>query len=80
VVEHFRSLTLRLNNEQPNYLKAIQSDNGTEFRNTSFDQFYLEHSVDQQLSAPRVPQQNEIVEVFLVSICIMCLKSMCLIQ
>jgi hypothetical protein len=37
VFEHFRSLALRLNNEHPNYLKAIHSDNGTEFSNASFD-------------------------------------------
>jgi transposase InsO family protein len=62
VFEHFQSLALRLNNEHPNYLKAIRSDNGTEFRNASFDQFCLEHGVDQQFSAPRVPQQNGDVE------------------
>jgi transposase InsO family protein len=56
VFEHFRSLALRLNNDHPNCLKAIRSDNGTGFRNASFDQFCLEHSVDQQFSAPRVPQ------------------------
>jgi hypothetical protein len=33
VFEHFQSLALRLNNEHPNCLKAIHSDNGTEFRN-----------------------------------------------
>jgi hypothetical protein len=37
VFEHFRSLALRLNNEHPNCLKSIRSDNGTEFRNPSFD-------------------------------------------
>jgi hypothetical protein len=47
VVEYFQSLTLRLNNEHPNCLKAIRSDNRTEFRNASFDQFFLEHGVDQ---------------------------------
>jgi transposase InsO family protein len=46
VFEHFRSLALRLNNENPNILKVIRSDNGTEFRNASFDQFCLEHGVD----------------------------------
>jgi transposase InsO family protein len=56
VFEHFRSLALRLNDEHPNCLKAIQSDNGTEFRNASFDQFCLEHGVDQQFSAPHVAQ------------------------
>jgi transposase InsO family protein len=47
VFEYFRSFALRLNNVYPNCLKAIHSDNGTEFRNASFDQFCLEHSVDQ---------------------------------
>jgi transposase InsO family protein len=60
--EHFRLLALRLNNEHPNCLKAIRSDNGTEFRNVSFDEFCLEHGIDQQFSAPRVPQQNRVVE------------------
>jgi transposase InsO family protein len=58
VFEHFQRLALRLNNEHLNYLKAILSDNRTEFRNAYFDQFCLEHGVDQQFSAPRVPQQN----------------------
>jgi transposase InsO family protein len=60
--EHFRSLALRLNNGHPNCLKAIHSDNGTEFRNDSFDEFCLEHGIDQQFSAPRVPQRNRVVE------------------
>jgi transposase InsO family protein len=37
VFEYFQSLALRLNNEYPNYLKVIHSDNGTEFRNASFN-------------------------------------------
>jgi transposase InsO family protein len=62
VFEHFPSLALRLNNEHPNCLKAIRSDNETEFRNASSDQFCLEYGVDQQFSAPGVPQQNRVVE------------------
>jgi hypothetical protein len=56
VFEHFQSLALRLNNEHSNCLKAICSDNGTEFRNASFDEFYQEHSIDQQFSVRCVPQ------------------------
>jgi hypothetical protein len=56
VFEHFQSLALRLNNEHPNCLKAIRIDNGIEFKNASFDEFCLEHVIDQQFSAPRVPQ------------------------
>jgi hypothetical protein len=37
VFEHFWSLALRLNNEHPDCLKAIRSNNGTEFKNASFD-------------------------------------------
>jgi transposase InsO family protein len=62
VFEHFRLLALRLNSEHPNCLKAIRSDNGTEFRNASFDEFCLEHGINQQFSAPCVPQQNGVME------------------
>jgi transposase InsO family protein len=62
VFEHFRSLALRLNNKHPNCLKAIRSDNVTEFRNASFDQFCLEHGVYQQFSAPHVPEQDRVME------------------
>jgi hypothetical protein len=62
VFEHFWSLALRLNDEHPNCMKVIHSDNGTEFRNASFDEFCLEHGIDHQFSAPRVPQHNRVVE------------------
>jgi transposase InsO family protein len=56
VFEHFQSLALRLNNEHHNCLKVIHSDKETEFRNAYFDEFCLEHGIDQQFSAPHVPQ------------------------
>jgi transposase InsO family protein len=62
VFQDFRSLALRLNNEHPNCLKDIHSDNGTELRNASFDQFCLEHGIDQQFSTPHIPQQNGVME------------------
>jgi hypothetical protein len=62
VFDYFRSLALRLNNGHPNCLKVIRSDNETEFRNDFFDEFCLEHVIDQQFFAPRVPQQNRVVE------------------
>jgi hypothetical protein len=46
VFEHFWSLALRLNNEHPTCLKAIRSENGTEFRNASFHEFFHEHGID----------------------------------
>jgi transposase InsO family protein len=62
VIEHFQNMALRLNNEHPNRLKAIRSDNGTEFWNDSFNQFCLEHGVNLHFSALRVPQQNRVME------------------
>jgi hypothetical protein len=62
VFEHFWSLALRFNNEHPNCLKAIHGDNGTKFRNASFDEFRLEHGIDQQFSASYIPQQNGVME------------------
>jgi hypothetical protein len=60
VFEHFHSLALRLNNEHPNCLKAIHSDNGTEFKNATFDEFCLEHGIDQQFFCPT--RQNRVME------------------
>jgi transposase InsO family protein len=51
VFEHFQRLAMRLNNEHSNCLRVIHSDNETEFRNASFDEFCLEHGIDQQFSA-----------------------------
>jgi transposase InsO family protein len=62
VFEQFQSLALRLNNEHLNCLKVIRIDNETQFRNAPFDEFYLEHGIDQQFSTPRVPQRNGVVE------------------
>jgi hypothetical protein len=55
-------LALRLNNEHLKYLKTIRSDNETEFRNASFDEFCIEHGIDQQFSTLRIPQQNRVME------------------
>jgi hypothetical protein len=62
IFKHFRLLALRLNNEHPNCLKAICSDNGAEFKNVYFDGFCREHGIEQQFSAPHVPQQNGVME------------------
>jgi hypothetical protein len=47
VFVYFRSLALRLNNDHLKCLKAIRSDNETELKNASFDEFCLEHGIDQ---------------------------------
>jgi hypothetical protein len=53
VLEHFLSLALRLNNEHPNFLKVIRSDNGTEFMNAFLISFILS-TVLISSSLPRV--------------------------
>jgi transposase InsO family protein len=60
IFEHFQLFALWLNNEHPNCVKAIHS--GSEFRNVSFNEFCLEHEIDQLFFAPCVPQQNGVVE------------------
>jgi transposase InsO family protein len=59
---HFRSLALRLPVELPGALKAIRSDNGTKFKNSSFEHFCAKTGIEHQFSSPRVPQQNGLVE------------------
>jgi transposase InsO family protein len=55
-------LVLRLNNESNGHVRAICSDNGTEFRNSCMDNFCSDHGLDHQLSAPYTPPQNGVVE------------------
>ena len=43
-------------------IKHIRSDNGTEFKNTGFDDYLDELVITHELSAPYTPQQNGIVE------------------
>nr|ADB85299.1 putative retrotransposon protein [Phyllostachys edulis] len=58
----FRELVLRLAVELPGALRAIRTDNGTEFKNSSFATFYSDRGLEHQFSSPRVPQQNGVVE------------------
>jgi transposase InsO family protein len=60
VFERFWLLGLRLNNEHTNCLKVICSDNVTEFRNASFDEFCLEHGIDQQFSSRALLNRMEL--------------------
>jgi transposase InsO family protein len=60
---HARDLILRLKNEfSKNAMRAIHSDNGTEFKNTHFETFCASLGLEHQFSSPYVPQQNGVVE------------------
>ena len=41
---------------------CLRSDHGKEFENSNFVDYCNEHSVDHNVSAPRTPQQNGVVE------------------
>jgi len=43
-------------------VKVIRSDNGTEFRNHTLDNFCLSKGIARQYSIPRTPEQNGVVE------------------
>ncbi|KAL4579910.1 hypothetical protein LXL04_016080 [Taraxacum kok-saghyz] len=43
-------------------VRKIRSDNGTEFKNQTFEAFLTEKGIDHNFSAPRTPLQNGVVE------------------
>ena len=43
-------------------VKILRSDNGTEFKNSSMEEFCKYKGISQQFSAPGTPQQNGVVE------------------
>ena len=43
-------------------VRAIRSDNGTEFKNALLNEFCADKGISRQYSAPRTPQQNGVVE------------------
>jgi len=58
-----RDLILRLKNESNGgAMRAIRSDNGTEFKNTRFDAFCRDLGLEHQYSSPYVACQNGVVE------------------
>jgi transposase InsO family protein len=58
-----RDLIVRLKNERHgNAIRAICSDNGSEFKNSRFDAFCHDLGLEHQYSTPFVPPQNGVVE------------------
>ncbi|WVZ97882.1 hypothetical protein U9M48_043388 [Paspalum notatum var. saurae] len=53
-----RDLVLRLRNESHKAMRAIRSDNGGEFRNSRFENFYRDLDLEHQFSSPYTPPQN----------------------
>jgi len=60
---YVHDLVLKLKNElSNNAVRAIRSDNGTEFKNSRMKAFCSEQGLDHQFSSPYVPPQNGVVE------------------
>jgi transposase InsO family protein len=58
-----RDIVLRLRNERhKDAIRAIRSDNGSEFRNSHFETFCHDLSLEHQFSSPYTPPQNSVVE------------------
>ena len=58
----FSKLYKQIINEKNLKTVKIRSDHGTEFENQDFDKFCTENEIDHNFSAPRIPQQNRVVE------------------
>lgn len=62
VFEKFKEYTALAENQTGESLKAIRSDNGTEFINKKFNDYCLSRGIVHQKSAPYTPQQNGVAE------------------
>ncbi|WVZ96955.1 hypothetical protein U9M48_042531 [Paspalum notatum var. saurae] len=60
--EFVHDLVLRLRNESGHAMRALRSDNGSEFKNDRFKTFCHSQGLEHQFSSPYVPQQNGVVE------------------
>ena len=62
VQETLKKFARRAQNEFEVKIKRIRSDNGSEFKNTSIEEFLDEEGIKHEFSAPYTPQQNGVVE------------------
>ena len=62
VFYEFSKFCNKVQNEKGFAITCIRSDHGREFENTDFEDYYNEHGIDHNFSAPKTPQQNEVVE------------------
>ena len=58
IIGHIKKIELKANLS----IQMIRSDNGIEFKNFVLNEFCTEKGIFSQLSAPRTPQQNGVVE------------------
>ena len=60
--EKFKEFMAEAQKQLGKSLKTIRSDRGGEYLDTEFKDHLLEHGILSQLTAPRTPQQNGVVE------------------
>ena len=58
----FKKFTRRAQNEFEVKIKRVRSDNGTEFKNTSIEDFLDHEGIKHELSAPYLLEQNGVME------------------
>lgn len=52
----------RVENETERKIKTVRGDNGTEYENNNFADFFAKHGIKHEKSAPYSPQQNGLAE------------------
>lgn len=76
--ETFKIFKAKVENEFGLKLKCLRSDRGGEFTSDQFYDYYEEHGIKRQLSAPRTPQKNRIAErrsrIILDTVCTMMIE------
>lgn len=62
VLEKFKIFNDKVENEVERRIKCLRSDRGGEFTSDEFNNYCEKHGIRRQLSVPRTPQQNGVVE------------------
>lgn len=62
VFSKFIEFKTRVENETEKKIKTLRSDNGTEYDNINFHEYFAKHGIKHEKSAPYSPQQNGLAE------------------
>lgn len=62
VLDKFKEYKQEMELFTGNKIKHLQTDNGTEYVNTKFQNYLKEHGISRRLSAPYTPHQNGVAE------------------
>ena len=58
----FKTWCIRVENQTGRKIKVLQTDNGTKFKNSDFDQFCAEGGIRRHFTVKKTPQQNGVGE------------------